>query len=319
MLVTSFSSIRPFTSTVLQLFKLHLGYFHSDTDAKFRNEVISNTKHLIERLRGATALLVRELEQASFKLTQLSMTDEKDERKSHDSIASLLLSHQQIIEWYAEFLLDELVPTASYQRHITALRAIQLLLNSHISKESFRRGASMPASSTVWPFTIELFDARSVRLLLDLLMDPFEDVRTGAMVILTLCPPESFTECSSSKSDSNAQERHDEASNGASPGFERPESQSGLVASMKRNPLPLLTEFIARANQASMNSGRADYADGVARAYKLLHSLQPSIGHRMKLIEGLVTDLEDKVVAAEQDLAQAVVNSPVHGNFAALR
>jgi hypothetical protein len=322
-LITSFSSTRPFSPAVLELLKSYIGLFHSDTDAKFRNELLSNTKHMIERLRGASALLIRELEQSSFILSrsgQPSLASKVDAQTVHDTIESLVAKHKEFIEWYVEFLLSELIPTASYQRHITALRAIQILLNSQLQCEvSWLRSPTAPSNTTMWPFNMQFFNSRSIRLLLDLLMDPFEDVRTIAMDILRFSPPSWFANVSPQylgaldESVTSAENME---------GNVKVESSGGgplLKVLVDKHEFVLLNNFIIRANIASMRSGRADYADGVARAYKILYYLQPSLDDAMKMMERLVIDLESKVVVAEQNLAQAVLDAPVHGNFAALR
>jgi hypothetical protein len=322
-LITSFSSTRPFSPSVLEMLKSHISFFHSDTDAKFRNEVISNTKHLIERLRGTTALLVRELEQVSFRLAQPNegnTTGQVSDQKLHDTIEFFVVKHQQFIEWYADFLLSELVPTASYQRHITALRATQLLLTSKLQGEvPWRMAAPVPANSTVWPFEMEFFNPRSIRLLLDLLMDPFDDVRTLAMDILALCPPAKFGPEPHRSLEANENEQQNIREDHYSKTASYSKDQGILASLVDQESSILLIDFIAKANLASMKSGRADYADGVARAFKLLHSFQSSSANGMAMIDKLVTDLEGKVEMAEQDLAKAVLNAPVHGNFAALR
>ena len=81
----------------------------------------------------------------------------------------------------------------------------------------------------------------------------------------------------------------------------------------------LLESFIQKAETASRRTGRADLADGVARTHELIYCLQANDEARLYLLENLVSDLESKVVIAENDLTQAVLLAPVHGNFAALR
>jgi hypothetical protein len=324
-LITSFSSTRPFSPAVLELLKSNIAYFHSDTDAKFRNDVLSNTKHLIERLKGTTAFMVRELEQLSYQLThhdQDGYFQDDDEKAAHNAIESLVAKHQQFIEWYVEFNLTELVPTASYQRHITALRTIQLILNSKLqAREPGLVLGSVAATSAVWPFTIEFFNSRSMRLLVDLLMDPFEDVRTSAMEILTLCTPLNFANGSehSEVSKDNVLKTDENESYTTMTTATKAENNHTSSIPVNQPSLVLLTGFIGKANAASMNSGRADYADGVAKGYKLLYSLQPSLHDAMSMLENLVANLESKIVVAELDLAQAVHSAPVHGDFAALR
>ena len=78
-------------------------------------------------------------------------------------------------------------------------------------------------------------------------------------------------------------------------------------------------DFIARAEEASKRTGRADYADAVARSHELLYGLLDSTEARIGLVEDVVDSLERKVAIAERDLARAVLIAPIHGHFAALR
>jgi len=313
-LVSSASSIRPFSPATLDLFQSHLGAMYSDTDAKFRNETLTNSKHMIERIRGATAFLVRELDQISFKLSQGSEPEHKVSQQAlHEDIQSLLLKHKRFVEWYLDFLFGELIPTASYQRHITSLKAIILLLHSRILEDSPGL-PPIPVNSTIWPFTVEFFIPRSMRLLLDLLMDPFEEVRIGASDVLAYALRDCFVGQISSGV-SNDHESRDLRMK------ECPETEPILnlkVNSIDR-PLGLLIDFIVRGKEASRRTGRADYADGVARSYRLLYSLQISGEDKIKLLEELIYDLEMKVEIASNDLGQAVLEAPIHASFAALK
>jgi multidrug resistance efflux pump len=81
----------------------------------------------------------------------------------------------------------------------------------------------------------------------------------------------------------------------------------------------LLFDFIKRAEDRSMRTGRADLADGVAHSYELLCTLLATDHSRLSLVQSLVESLESKVTIAEADLAQAVLLAPVHGHFASLR
>jgi len=309
-LVSSASSIRPFSPVALDLFQAFLGILYSDTDAKFRNETLTNTKHMIERIRGAMAFLVRELDQVSFKLRQGDMT----QQALHDEIKLLLAKHENFVGWYLQFLLGELTPTASYQRHITSLKAVNIILQSGIMDSSEAQAAQVPANSTVWPFKIDFFTSRSMRLLLDLLMDPFEDVRIGAAEILALAPRNRF-----------ASRTHESLSEGVEMlklrTLNLSHQAAGQIPSQDSSwpGLDLLLDSITHAKDASRRTGRADYADGVARSYRILYGLQTSLEDKVALLEELVHDLEIKVEIARADLAKAVVEAPVHANFATLK
>ncbi|KAL1796750.1 hypothetical protein ACET3X_005290 [Alternaria dauci] len=77
-----------------------------------------------------------------------------------------------------------------------------------------------------------------------------------------------------------------------------------------------------------LRTGRADQADGVARAYGMVFALasdEPSIfagshfSSKQSLFEYLKTQLQDTLALAHTDLSKAVDGRPVHGTFAALR
>ncbi|KAH7348481.1 HEAT repeat protein-like protein [Rhexocercosporidium sp. MPI-PUGE-AT-0058] len=310
-LVSSSSTIRPFSNTTLNVLRTNMYILYCDTDAKFRNEILSSTKHMVERLRGATSLLVKEIESLSFQLNgtqELPTPQHEKDQQRLIAIQAMSQSHDDFIMWYVEFLLTELIPTASYQRHITSLKAILLFLKSGILKQGVdSQPAKTSGNNTVWPYSIDFFTRGCMRLLLDLLLDPFEDVRSGATNILKLASPTSFdlelTDISEVEHNSIPLDVNT---------FGNKTCEEGNA------PLRLLVDFIARAEDISKNTGRADHADGVARSYELLYGLQTSPQSRLGVITQLAEDLERKIEVAERSLGQAVSEAPIHGNFAAL-
>ena len=332
-LISSSSSIRPFTPVALDSLQSHMHILYTDTDAKFRNDVLSNTKAMIERIRGATAYLVRELNTISSVRNRNSSSRSEEDRNVYDETRKLLHQHESFIEWYLGFLLGELIPTASYQRHITSLKAIALLLQSGILESGFTLPSTVVSgNATAWSYSVNFFTQLSLRLLLDLLMDPFEDVRSNAAAILKLASPVEFSferrteNCEDSipklspnqklvtKDIETPRQGHD---------IRVPTISDDLITKSNNKednqPLALLTSFIARAEKLSKKTGRADYADGVARCYDLLYHFCRSKKSRLKLVTQLVDDLEAKVTIAEHDLARAVLDAPIHGSFAALK
>lgn len=273
-LVSSASSIRPFSPAALNFLQGTMAHLYADTDAKFRNDVLSNTKHLIERIKGATAYLVREID-------RMIIQDRQNDRLDAQQ---LLNAHENFLTWFLEFLQGELVPTASYQRHITSLRAISLLLRSGLEERSSGdQKLTTTPDATIWAHTLSIFNSESIRLILDLLMDPFEDVRSGATSILKLASVNNFR---SSKSQTSTD-------------------------------FDVLLEFIDRAEGFAKRTGRADFADGVARSYQILYGFSDVKG-RLSLVEGLVVGLEKKVVMAQSDLGEAVLVAPIHSDFSTI-
>ena len=283
---------------------------------------------MIERLRGATGLLAREIDNLSFSLSQNCPLPLPAQQVQFDDTMTFLERHRRFIEWYVGFLLGELIPTSSYQRHITSLKAISILLGSGIlERDSTRPLAQIPDHATTWPFKIQFFTSGSTRLLLDLVLDPFEDVRSSATAILKLAPTECFTFRPSGE----------EFQNGVSPNTPKQYfaaenvrgtshySTNGIAARRQGRQdrdgqtLGLLMKFLERAKDVSKRTGRADYADGVARSYELLYSLLSTAQSRIELIGEIVDELSAKVEVAEQDLGRAVLEAPIHGTFAALK
>lgn len=311
-LVASPSPLRPFSPLALDILQSQMGILYADTDAKFRTDVLSNTRQMIERIRGTTAYLNREIGNTTFK--NPPSTRSQEEHDLYDRTVKLLQRHEEFIEWYMEFLLGELIPTVSYQRHITALKAIGLLLRSGILHNSPTPQQSKAAgNATAWSYSVDFFTPRSMRLLLDLLMDPFEDVRGAAATVLKLASIDNFDVVSKQESSyyrlrllRTGHEDHSAMSHRE-------------VHQIKDTNLGSLANFISRAEDLAKRTGRADYADGVARCYELQYSLLPSTESRLKLVNDLVHDLETKIRISEQDLARAVLDAPVHGTFAALR
>ena len=311
-MITSSAPGRPFTVKALSLLQANIGYLHADTDAKFRNEVLSSTRHLAERLRAATATLKREYQSLEFKQQHHSTPTESGKQNSDplliESSASLnntsnlsqqitaaLQSHLGFLSWYLDFLAGELVPTASYQRHITALRAIQLLIRCGTSfpvQENSTKEAlsTSQISSTLSPLAI--FTPSIVRLLLDCLADPFEDVRnTSTDILLTSAPAICFDEVIT----------------------ETPGEMAAI------GTLSLLKLSKKRLQYTAEISGRADLADGVSHCHELLYQFSDSDEERANVVLEMVVDLEAKTAKAQKNLSVACEAHPIHGQFASIK
>lgn len=320
-LVASPSPLRPFSVTALGILQSQMEILYADTDAKFRTDTLSNTRKMIERLRGTTAYLNRELGNLSFKHGPDPLATSQEAHDLYDQTSKLLRRHEDFIEWYMEFLLGELVSTVSYQRHITALKAIGLLLRSGIIHCSASQSLTNSNNSATWPYTVDFFTARAMRLFLDLLMDPFEDVRGSSAAVLKLAPVEKFAFETGIQGPDNNKPKVLRLNNTSSVvDHQIPERKPALEhKTQAEKGLQSLTDFIALAEDLTKRTGRADYADGVARCYELLYTISITGESRLKLVANLVHDLEIKINIAEESLAQAVHDAPVHGVFAALR
>ncbi|KAH0562941.1 hypothetical protein GP486_002501 [Trichoglossum hirsutum] len=336
LLVASPSTTRPFSSGVLSLLEKNLAFFHGDTDAKFRTDVLSTTKRLVDRLRGGTLFLSRETrrnkkgkadQNTHSKAGSRVVGEQRIAAEDAECPASRLRRHVEFLNWYIAFLIAELQPTASYQRHITALKALDILLQSGLDEEvPIMRLSKLAQGEAKWPFHIKVLEAPFRRVLLDLLADPFDDVRGGAANILKMASPDStYLLKSTTCIGIPPQDPHTDSKQETEI---TQEATSGTV-------FPDIFCFLGRLERAMHLSGRADHADGVARTYEIIFDMSsrcyftitqlgPSVKsqHRdphLLIVNHLMSALEQGLSVARKDLALAVSSSPVHGYLSGIR
>jgi hypothetical protein len=253
------------------------------------------TKDLINRVKYVIVLATRSLAKLEAKTQQTQrgaqqpqkvpnkkhpenlITDEKEARAVFDR-------HTSFLEWYIEFLKGELIPTSSYQRHIAALKAFSPVLK--LGKHASASDDALDMGTARKVFT----DATCIRLLLDLLMDPFDDVRETAMDILLLVPKDIISE-------------------------KRPHDYGDA---RERGLLDTLRLFCSRATALASRTGRADHGNGAARAQGLLCSWLSTPEAQSVLVSSSLETLETKLAKAKGDLGHAAINDSVHGDFASL-
>ncbi|EFQ24898.1 uncharacterized protein GLRG_00042 [Colletotrichum graminicola M1.001] len=293
--VASPSTTRPYSPVALRLLQAHLPTYFSESDAKFRMEVLSKLKDMFKRNRGAIFIITKSLARlkafdgaAAAANGAPKPAPKAPKQANHrtnilfwpeDKLRESLKQHEEFLAWYIAFLRSELIPTASFQRHFTSLRAVAfvLKLEADLAKTWETEDDDV--------LFFNLFDDRWTRTLLDLIMDPFDDVReNGTSVLKGLFADERF-KC--------------------------------LVGT--QGVSHTLEEFLSRAEDIARRTARADHADGVARTNELLFRFYDGRTAQIAHISKLVDLLESKLTLAEADLGNAVLEAPVHGYFASLR
>ncbi|CCC10606.1 unnamed protein product [Sordaria macrospora k-hell] len=269
LLVSSQATTKPFSRIAFDLLRKHLAAFHADFDAKLRNEVLGYTKNLIRRARGQGTTPSKKKPAPENLL------------KNPAEAKEVLDRHEAFFAWYLEFLKGELLPTASYQRHITAMRAALLAL-----KVGKHAGATDDAVDDDVSKSISS-DFTWIRLLLDLLLDPFDDVRDSASNLLGLFSQEII----------------------------KSPAQPNLNS---KTQLEVLQDFCLKARALADRTGRADHGDGAARSQGLLCRWLDGADLQIAHISKIISGLEDKVTKAEKDLGHAAIENPVHPDFAAI-
>ena len=298
LLVSSASSTRPFTNRTLQCLRRSLPDFHVDPDLSFRGELLSLIQKLVDRLRAATLALKRN-GTSRFSHPSNQQSAEKTPNESLNLETRILQAHQGFIYCYRRFLVDELRPTAPYQRRICSLKALLVLLRSGLDPLVPVEDLSRSAQGQVkWPFQIHLIDVNLVQLLLNLLLDPYDDIRLSSATILKFAI----------------------------------RSPAKRAPCLKFNKL---RAFLTQAELLMLSSGRADHADGVAWSRALLfdhpnttsnfRSAEPRDSalvlttSKLGIVNGLVESIQKSISVAASNLARAVDTHPMHGALASLR
>jgi hypothetical protein len=290
LIVSSSSTTRPYSPTALALLKRYLGMYFADSEARFRNELLGNLRDMYKRIAGGISVLRRSLGRAraagakrspaAADATKPAFHHTNIIAHSESELAHALELHEDFLRWYIRYLGSELTPTASYQRRITALKALHRI----VQLGSAPRKAQAPSEEDSMVF--ELLDASLATMLLDCLVDPFDDVRdTAATLIRLLYSDERYRR----------------------------------ILPHGRTRHGILSTFVTRVNELASQTGRADHANGVARGYELLHRFSEDLDARSELLSDLLRSLRDRIASAEKSLGSAVLDAPTHGLFAALR
>lgn len=288
--VYSTSITRPLTGGVFKSLKRNLAHLHTDSDANYRREIQGYTQKLFDRLRASTATLVKaKTKVGTSSAHRLSFPAEPS--LSRNSQQDPLAEALSFVVWYIRFLEWEMRPTASYQRRVTALRSLTVALRSGVDPGVPHSHLSKSAQGQLsWAHALHVSSPKLIRLLFDLISDPFDDIRDAAVSVLQLC----FIALS--------QER-------------------------KHLVLDVVPHFMSRAETTMLQTGRADQADGVARAYGLIFSVASNdtasgdnqFSTKLGVFQHLKTQLDETLAVAHTNLSEAVNGRPVHGTFAALR
>lgn len=291
--VHSTAITKPMTGGIFKSLKRNLVHLHTDTDAYFRREVHGYTQKLFDRLRASTATLSKGLLKGRApEEGRLPFPKEALQQSAHTGSSSEdpLIESLAFIVWYTKFLEWELRSTGTYQRRITALRSLIILLKSGVDAGVPHAQLSKSAQGELnWAHSLQISNTRLTRLLLDLVLDPFDDIREASISTLQLCL---------------AALRDDE----------------------RQIVLSTLPRFITRAEAMMLRTGRADQADGVARAYSLLFTVADmnvastagELSSKSAVFDGLRKQLAETLHVARTNLSEAVNGRPVHGIYAAL-
>lgn len=258
---------------------------HAESDSHSRGEIMSLTRKLTTRLTSGI-LKEQTISEANQQIDNQIPGPVKSEAET-----------KAFLHAYIQFLQDDLCVTASYPRHISALKAIRILLVSGLDS----RADVEPSKSETdirWKFHVQMFTPSLLRLLIDLLLDPFEEVRQTSSSIISLFPRQILL-------------------NGLQNGNEE------ATIEMRLN------DALSRAESTASNTSRADHADTVARLYHILFcaalpkdSAEASgdwWATKLSVVNTILTRLEERLNSPGGMFNSSLRETPLHGYMSGLR
>jgi len=284
LLVSSLSITLPFPIEVLNCLRRNLKFLFGENDAEYRGQVMSLVRKLILRLRGSASTLSK----------SAPNTTEEPNEASDDSPARKLRHQHDFVSFLIGFLEEELGVTVSYQRHIMALRTVELLVSSGLD-------SSLPIEAHIkqihdqieWPFHMSLHHPSLVQALTNLVLDPYEDVRAASygllkIILMTACDISSRPFAISQQFGTGEARCCDNNFDdffvyGTIRKLNRKKAISTSVASETSRATPQkpiqridhMQSIVRVAESLASRTNRADHADGVARLYNICFAMEP--------------------------------------------
>lgn len=283
LIITSTTTTKPFSRKALKGIKDGLSTLFVEQDAKVRQDTLALLSHMIDRIKAAV-----------FKLSQnvqRLQADQSITRSEEARISRLVVNeHNLFLRWLPKMATDQLYPEAGYQRQVFALKLLHVLLKADIDS-STEPISKTDFNSEKLDISVNIFTPILDRYLRDLLMNPFEDIRSLAASLLA----SSFQKSS----------RHFNV------------VDSGMAT------------LIERAEVKMLQSGRADQADGLAHMYAIIFRYAPLNCtalteqnwwySKLDIISHLVNKLERSIHLARQNIARAIIQFPLHGLLLSIR
>ena len=255
---------------------------------------------LSRQFRGPQDQVSRNMHRSEAQRSYQGSKEKDVPSKSHIRAFAVYDAKTKFLKRYIELLVSELVPTANYQCHITALKELTFMLQSGIDNRIESHHLSKIGSDQVkWPFSLHVSSPELVRLLVDLVLDPFDDVRAASAALLPMLPLEDLL-----PPDHMEENEHSD----------NPNTQS----------LDLVLE---RAKALASSTFRADHADGTARLYELRYFVATQNANNMEkgsfspisIIDKILFTLESVLAGSAEMTYNGVDTIPMHGYLSALR
>ncbi|KAK6354794.1 hypothetical protein TWF696_003927 [Orbilia brochopaga] len=185
---SSTSSALPFTH--IAILRAHLDDLFAEQDPQIRNEIYSALRTMFERIVASSYALNKRIQSSEARSQALNLDDSKDV----EDLREQLRQQKSFMCWFLNELLPaQLQPNSSYQRVILALRVYSFWL-PQIERDVVKSKSTGNLAADVklsrkkqadkehinLPFDPEIQYSSLLRLLVERLMDPYDDIRSLA-------------------------------------------------------------------------------------------------------------------------------------------
>jgi len=166
----------PLSEPCLALIQSVLPSLYIEQDPEFRVEVLRSIRNLLLRIRASTHSAAKDLERRTSKPGDIT-----------EKLKTLLSSASSFVDWLVRFCGECITPGRTYPMASTALKTLHLLC-----EEGFLMDVDVVAKPGVLSGVhAKLFSEVRLRLLLDRLVDPYDDVaRLAGWLVERIKQPE---------------------------------------------------------------------------------------------------------------------------------
>lgn len=279
--VSSPRASKPISLDILNVLAESLDDLTLESDPEFRNRVYGYLRQMITRIRDSSYSMTRERSKL------LRQVKERDEQRIMELSAAIDLN-RTFLENYLLYLQQLLRPGSSYQRIHMGLKLLLTVVRSGLDNRVDSKWHDK--NHLDFPYHISIYSATTIRLLLDNLVNNYEDIREASGSLLKIAPLSALFD-----------------------GIEEPEVITEIVDGYAEKGI-------------SMVSGlRGREGDGGARIIEFCYFLyakldiQRATNLHLQFLSHVVQKLEDAIKQAEENLSVAVKDYPLHGYFTCLR
>ncbi|KAJ6261358.1 hypothetical protein Dda_4028 [Drechslerella dactyloides] len=190
LMILSSSTSLPLSSTYIGILTNHLDDLFAESDPQIRNEIYSALRNMFERVMASSYTLNKRLKSMETR----SQTLDLGESTGIEDVRKQLNEQKSFMSWFLNELLPaQLQPNSSYQSVILALRVYSFWL-PQIERDTARAQSTVNLAADVkvsrkkqvdkeninLPFDPEINYSSLLRLVIERLMDPYDDIRSLA-------------------------------------------------------------------------------------------------------------------------------------------